>query len=104
MSAPTFFLNEITDKYIRENFKRLASWFLADPVIRTSFSFYQIAVPDSTTQTFSHGLTYQPKDVILLSISGGQSVIFNFDKFTSTSISYTASGACTIRFFLGTYA
>lgn len=100
---PKFFLTEIADLYIRENFKKLADYFRSDPVPLSGFKFFQITSPSSSPQVFTHNLGFIPKDLILTGITGGQTVSFKFDSFTKTTLAYTATSACVMRVFLGTY-
>lgn len=100
---PKFFLNEMKDNFIRENFKRLSDYFRTDPVPGAQFRFFSITATGSSAQTFNHNLGYIPKDLILLAISSGQTVVFAYDSFTTKAITFTPSGSCTIRLLLGTY-
>jgi hypothetical protein len=103
MSIPKLFMNEVVDPFIRENFRRLTDWLRSEPIVNCGFKFYSIVIPSTSAQTYRHNLGFQPRDVILLSITKGATVVFAYDQFTSTSITYTASAACTMRILLGTY-
>jgi hypothetical protein len=99
-----FFLQEIEDVYIRDNFKRLQDALNAEPLLKTGFKFYEITVTAAATnREFKHNLTFIPKDVILTSVSNGESVTFTYSSFDVDNIVFTVTGACTFRAFIGTY-
>lgn len=104
INTPTLILKNITDVYIRENFKRLNLFFQTTALLRPDFKFFEIANADAyTNKKVPHGLGYKPLDVIQTSIIGAGNIIFNFDKFDDKNLDITTTGACTVRCFIGTY-
>lgn len=105
----TYFTREIEDIYIRENFQRVRDYLRNDPVSRTQFTFlthtFDTASTYSATLDIAHGAGFQPKDIILLSITDDDAatITWNYDDFTETTLNVTVSAACTIRAFVGRY-
>lgn len=101
---PNLLIKEIQDLYLRQNFTQLVNYF-ANQNQLLNFSFYELNITAATTsnQTMAHSLGIVPKDLIVCQATGTGSVQFLFGLFTSTSITYTATGPCRVRFFLGTY-
>lgn len=98
------FKNEIKDTFTRENFRKIDEVFKQEPILNGAFKFFQIVLPASVNNlNYNHHLGFLPRDVIELSVSNGQAVIWNYDSFTDTFIQFTTTGACTIRAFIGTY-
>lgn len=101
----TFFLREIVDQYIRDNFKHLQDALDLEPTLKCNFKFFSITTSVAVTNlTYAHNLKYQPQDVLLLSASNGATVTFNYDKFDKTNIVFTASAATTFRCLVGKYS
>ncbi len=100
-----FILKDIADVYIRENFKRLGVWVKSLKLLKANWVFYEITFDVAVTnQRYPHRLGYLPKDIILTNVSDSASVIFNYDLFDKEFFDLTTSGACTVRFFAGTFA
>lgn len=99
-----FFLEEVEDVYIRDNFRRLQNAMGVEAVLQADFKFFEITATDSVLNfDYVHNLGYQPKDVMLLSVTDEESVTFHYDAFTKTTIQFTTTGACTFRCFVGRY-
>lgn len=94
-------ISEVTDKWTKENFKRLQDFIRKEPIFRGDFSFYEFTSMGAGTVLKPHGLSFTPKDVIQLSVSDGQTVIWNYDDFSATLVSFSTSGACTVRAYIG---
>lgn len=97
---------EVKDEYSKENFRRIENTFNADPLRKGNFKFYErsFSTTGSYPYTFDyvHNLGFEPKDVILTSVIGGD-IDFNYVDFTPTTVNITISAALTARFFLGRY-
>lgn len=101
----SFFLEEIDDEYIRENFKKLSDAILAEAVLKGEFKFFSIPVAAAGANLiFKHNLSFVPRDIIMTNVSNGAAVTWIYDSFTSTNLVFTVTAACTIRAFIGTYA
>lgn len=109
MALLDLFQTEIPDRFIRENFARIMRFARDDVFSKGKFQFFEYTVnPTGTfpkTLAIMHGLNFQPKDVITLSVASPDTatLVWNYDKFSMTHINFTISGGCTIRAFLGRY-
>ena len=107
MAVLKFFLKELEDKFIRENFYRLDKFLREDALKKAEFSFFELVVLGTVVnKKFAHNLSFKPTDVILLSITKPDSatVTWHYDKFDRESVEISTSGPCTIRAFLGRYS
>lgn len=97
------FLHEISDRYLRENFKRIIASF-KEPINAAQFKFFEIDIPTLVLNyRFAHHLNFIPTDIIQTSLIGGSSLVWNYELFDSTYLDITTSGACTVRAFIGAY-
>lgn len=97
-------LKDIKDTLIRENFAKVQENINADAIPKAQFKFFEITLADAVTNLrYPHRLGFMPKDVITTFVSDSESVIWNYDLFTSEFLDITTSGACTIRAFIGRY-
>lgn len=100
-----FFLAEIADKYIRDNFQRITDYFSKDVFSKSQFSFFEYTFGAAATSIdVSHNAGFVPLDVIMLSVTNGETVTFHYDNFTRTTLRVTATGACRVRAFIGRHA
>lgn len=105
MRFPYLFRKEISDNYAKDNFTRIADYFRNNILDRCDFNFIEITTTAAVTNTaFGHNLGYVPKDMIIMSITGGATVTVNYDRFTSTTVNITTSAATTIRALIGRYS
>ena len=93
---------DIADEFVRENFDRITEWTKDLAILKPKWKFFEVALAAGNVR-FLHRLGFRPKDIILLSVTKSESVIFHYDDFTKDHLSLTASGACTVRFFAGSY-
>lgn len=97
---PQLLTREVQDIHIRENFQKLNEF------VRTSlladFSFREWPLK-AGKQTVKHGLGFVPKDVLVLHVSPAATITWHHEESTTEQLSVTASVACTVRVFLGTY-
>lgn len=101
---PNLLTKEIQDIFTRKNFQSLVEYFQRQNQL-VNFEFFELNItgPTSGVQTLAHELGFTPKDVIITQMTGSGSISFQFGSFTLNSISYTCTGPCRVRFFLGTY-
>lgn len=98
------FLEELSDKYLIENFKRIRDTLLESKITNGDFRFFEIAIPGAVTEfKYRHSLTFLPKDVIQTSLIGTGTLTWNYAKFDGTHINLSTDGPCTVRAFIGTY-
>lgn len=99
-----FYLQELSDIYVIQNFRRLNDFFVAVKLLNARFEFFEISIPKTVTDyNFTHNLGFQPKDILQTSIIGPGSLTWNYEKFTKDFLSLTATGPCVVRAFVGSY-
>lgn len=102
-SAPNLTVTEIKDTYIQKNFRELQDYFNKQNQL-LNFNFVEFQFTGlSVNQKIAHGLGVVPQDVIITRITGDGLVSINWDKFDATNIDVTATDACRIRMFVGSY-
>ena len=105
MTLPRFLLDKVKDEYVRDNFRRVKEYLAADIMRKMSFQFFEWELTDSGTYVYPHSLGFQPLDVVQLSVRRPDTatVVWNYDDFTATNVSFTVSAACTVRALIGRY-
>ncbi len=106
-----FFLSEITDRFVRQNFEKLAGIVNKAPFRKGLFRFIECKLANESAAatypasvTFLHELGFQPKDLILVSVSPDTVTVRpKFDSFTRTHVAFVISAPCTLRFYVGRY-
>lgn len=101
--SPYLAIQQIQDIYIRDNFKALLSYFSTQNQLLDFKFFEQVFDGEADEVQIAHALGYIPKDILVTRITGDGVVTFNYSKFTTTTLSLSATGACRVRFFAGTY-
>jgi len=102
--SPTLLLKEITDIFIRTNFKNLQDYFAAQNQL-LDFKFKEIIFDKAVVkQPYGHGLSYIPKDILQTHISGTGIVTFHYGDFDKDYMYISSTGPSRIRFLVGTYA
>ncbi len=99
---PVLNVIDIRDPVIQRNFQNLISYFNAQNQL-LNFQFTEQNLADGQTLTITHNLGFVPKDIIVTKLVGTGPVTFNLSKFTTSTLSLTATKACVIRFYYGTY-
>lgn len=95
-------LKDIEDKYSRENFSRLSNFIKEQVFFDGDFSLFEVSIPAASDEfEVPHGLTFIPKDIILLAVEGNFNYFFRYQEFTKTSIFITADGPVRLRFLAG---
>lgn len=105
------FLAEVVDKFTQENFRKITDYLRADTWRKGTWTFLEapLAKIDASatypaTATALHRLNFQPKDLILFSITPDTATVTPlYDSFTKTHVAFTVSEACTIKAYLGRY-
>lgn len=99
-----FYVEEIDDAYVRENFRHLQELIRADSLLTSQFQFYEFNFDSAVTDLdLKHGLQFIPLDVITTYVTPGITLTWSYDKFSRDTIRLTTSGACRIRAFIGAY-
>lgn len=95
------------DILAQKNFDTINAFLdLNAKLLAGSFQFHEIVLFSSVTDyDYNHNMKFRVRDVILTGVYGG-TVTFNYDRFTDTTIRFTASlttSPMKIRLFLGNY-
>lgn len=99
-----FFLEEITDQYIRENFRRIRDYLTLEPILRGRFYFFEIEIPAAIVdQKFSHNLGFPPQDVLQTSLIGPGALTWKYDQFTRDFLVFSATDKCIVRVYIGSF-
>lgn len=100
---PQLAVKEIKDVIIRKNFQNLQDYFMAENQLM-GFQFFDVTFTKAQTNfILKHGLSYTPQDVVVLQCVGAGQVSFNVGIFSTSSLNITTTGACRVRFLVGSY-
>jgi hypothetical protein len=102
-TQPKLNLATITDPVLKQNFQNLINYFSAQNQF-LGFKFFDLSYSAAQANVkVAHGLAVLPQDVVVTKIIGAGTVQFNHGLFDSANMNLTVTGACRIRFFIGTY-
>lgn len=112
MSLFTMLVNEITDRYLRENFKRLNDFAQIPGMALLNFTRLEITLTEEKTSfKVPHNLGYTPTDIWVTWVTGPALVQFNYDQFDSTNVvlstvigTPTKQAPLVLRCFVGAWA
>lgn len=98
------FLREIADVFVKDNFSTIIRHFSEQKILNGGWVFIEISESAAVTNREKrHGLASIPKDIIVTHQSGAGTLTFNYDRFNRDTISYTTTGQCVVRAFVGLY-
>jgi hypothetical protein len=101
--VPTLSVKEIQDVYLRQNFQALVNYFTSQNQL-LNFNFFDLSFSGVVqNQKQAHGLNVIPKDILVAQITGAGNVTFNVGLFDSNNLDISTTGACRVRFFVGSY-
>lgn len=103
MKGPTIPLDKIEDKVVQESLEVLRDYLRAQTLLE---NFRHMSATFDAVESkgrLRHGLGYTPQDIILTRLTGDGDITFHFDDFSPTEIVYSTTGACEVRFLVGTY-
>jgi len=104
-----YYVREIADSYVKENFQRIREFLRDDPWQKGEFKVFTIEFPSTltfpATLTPKHFLNFTPRDVVMLSVvdDDGATITWHYDDFNAETVKVQASAACTVRAFIGRY-
>jgi hypothetical protein len=97
-------LNNITDAPTKQALEQLVEQLNNTEILAGSWDYVEYTVPQSTAVVFqlNHRLKFKPTDIIELHKDATlTSVVYNKDKFTPTTVYFTATGSGALRFLVG---
>ena len=100
-----YYVREIADSYVKENFQRIREFLRDDPWQKGEFKFFTFTFTSATTLTPKHFLKFTPRDVVMVSVVDDDSatITWHYDDFNADTVKVQASAACTVRAFIGRY-
>jgi hypothetical protein len=107
-NRPRLLVREISDQYSRENFIRLNDFYSQQTAL-LGFKHFEFTIVETGTQKLAHNLGITPKDVLVTSIRGSGTVVWNYGDFDRTNLNLTVSGSASvesptiIRLYVGTH-
>jgi len=100
---PQLNVKEFQDLYLRKNFENLVDYFKNQNQL-LNFRFLELNFTKAVkNQKVSHGLGVIPLDAIPTRISGSGTFQINWGLCDSQNLDVTATGACRVRLFIGSY-
>jgi hypothetical protein len=98
------FFQEIADNFVKENFKKLSDFLTMQDLLKCGFVYFEYDFDSAVTDLrFKHGLKFMPRDIVQLSVTNEIVVTWKYDKFTTTHMQATTSGAGRVRALVGLY-
>lgn len=95
-------LSQILDTYIRSAFTTLRDSINRTGLSGSNMRFMEIETKGAVTNHVTpHLLGFIPSDIIVTAVRGTGVVTWNYDKFTSTDLHFSTSGAIKIRCLVG---
>lgn len=97
-------IDQIQDAATRESLQWLYDYIVAESLLGSDFKHFTLSFSKAETELkVPHGLKFSPIDVIQTYKTGAGDVTFDYEKFDTTNLVITTTGACVIRFFAGRY-
>lgn len=100
----TLNLNNIKDLDIQQALEQLVEQLNRKTILDGEWDYLEYNIPQSTSVVFqlNHRLKFKPTDIIELHRDSTiTSLTFNKDRFTPTTVYFTASGEGAFRFLVG---
>jgi hypothetical protein len=100
----TLNLNNIKDLDVKQALEQLVEDLNRKTILDGEWDYLEYSVPQSTSIVFelNHRLKFKPTDIIELhKDSTITSLTYNKDKFTPTTVYFTATGKGALRFLVG---
>lgn len=91
MRIPKISLSQIQDLFVRDGFQQLLNYLRAESPLQ-DFRLVTATFTAPGKQTFRHGMTYAPQDILLTQKLGAGAIAWNYTEFTSELLSITLSG------------
>lgn len=96
--------DQIEDQPTRESIQWLYDYVTAEGILQSNFKHFALEFRKAETEVkIPHGLGFAPIDIIQTYNTGAGAITFVYEKFDTTNLVLTTSGACVIRFFAGRY-
>lgn len=97
----TLNLGNIKDPAVAQALESLVEQLNDQVITQGQWDYIEYTVPASAIYELNHGLKFKPTDIIELHRDSTLAVVFNKNKFTPTTVYFTATGSGVIRFYVG---
>lgn len=98
----TWFVEDIEDEKVRENFKTLRDLYEKDQLWVREFVPVEVNVDGATSEgRIAHTFGAIPTDLIQTWKEGTGSITWEYGQFTDKVLVYTTTGACKVRALIG---
>ena len=100
----TLNLNNIEDLDVKQALEQLVEQLNKKTILDGEWDYIEYTIPQSTSVVFelNHRLKFKPTDIIELNRDSTiTSLTFNKDRFTPTTVYFTATGIGSFRFLVG---
>lgn len=100
----TLNLNNIKDLDVQQALEQLVEQLNRKTILDGEWDYLEYNIPQSTSVVFelNHRLKFKPTDIIELHRDSTiTSLVFNKDRFTPTTVYFTASGTGSLRLLVG---
>ena len=97
-------LNNIKDLDVKQALEQLVEKLNQKTILDGEWDYLEYSIPQSTSVVFelNHRLKFRPTDIIELNRDSTiTSLTFNKDRFTPTTVYFTATGIGALRFLVG---
>jgi hypothetical protein len=98
-----FNIDEIkTFEDVRDALQSVREAFQSTVLNKGEWKFFEITLESAVSEfTYSHKLSFIPKDVIQVSVTNSAEITWHYDEFDRTNLVISSSAACTVRAYIG---
>jgi len=95
--------HDVQDQVAQENFVRLQDFLTATPGLH-NFRHMSVTIPQAAVNyKIPHKLGFIPLDIVQTSLTGAGALTWNYAEFDREFLDVTITGACVVRFFVGSH-
>lgn len=97
-------IDQIEDASVRESLQWIYDYVQAETLLQANIKHFSMSFNKAETELkVPHGLGFAPIDAWLTYQTGAGTLSFVYEKFDTTNLVITTTGACVVRFFAGRY-
>jgi len=97
-------IDQIEDAATRESLQWMYDFVTTEATLISNFRHFSLEFNKAETALkIPHGLNFAPIDIIQTYKTGAGAITFVYEKFDTTNLVITTTGACVVRFFAGRY-
>jgi hypothetical protein len=96
--------DKIEDVAVRDSLQWIFDYVTAEGLLQSNFKHFELEFRKAETEVkVPHGLGFSPIDIMQTYKTGAGAITFVYEKFDTTNLVITTTGACVVRFFAGRY-